>query len=319
MRFAPLLAVAVLASIPSAAFAQNSQCAALSSANNSRQTCDAAVDLTRAYYPIAGLLISGGNPLLGSGASMGGLGKFALSMRANAAHIVVPDLAVGSGNTVAQSDALLAPAPLLEGAIGLFQGLPSGMLSLDFLGSAQLVPNEKLVSDIRVDSGAPRIGPISLGLGFGGRLGLLGDHGALPGVSLSVMRRSIPRVGFGDLAAGDDIAADVNLTATNVRVVASKRWAVFTLGAGIGWSKYTGDAVATFRDGTSGLPQTISLHLDQSRKVVFADAGFDFKFLKIVGEIGHQSGKDQQLITNFQGFDDTKGTTFYSAGLRFGF
>ena len=319
MRFSPLLVAGVLTAVASPGFAQNSQCAALSSANDSRQTCDAAVDLTPAYNPIAGLLISGGNPLLGSGASMGGLGKFALSVRANAAHIIVPDLAVTSGNNVAQSDALLAPAPLLEGAIGLFKGLPNGMLSLDFLGSAQLVPNEKLVSDIRVDSNAPRVGPISLGLGFGGRLGVLGDHGALPGLSVSVMRRAIPQVGFGDLAAGDDIAADVNLRATNIRVVASKRWAVLTLGAGAGWSKYTGDAIATFRDGTSGLPQTISLHLDQSRKVVFVDAGFDFKFLKIVGEIGHQSGKDQQLITNFQGFDDTKGTTFYSAGLRFGF
>lgn len=299
--------------------AQNSQCAALSSADNSRQTCDAAVDLTRAYHPIAGLLISGGNPLLGSAASMGGLGKFAVSFRANGAHIVVPDLAVDGSNNVAQSDELFAPAPLLEGAIGLFKGLPNGMLSLDFLGSAQLVPNEKLVSDIRVDPDAPRVGPVSLGLGYGGRLGLFGGSGVLPGVSVSVMRRSIPRVGFGDLGAGDDIAADVNLTATNIRVVASKRWAVLTLAAGAGWSRYTGDAVASFRGAPAGAPQTIGLHLDQSRKVIFADAGFDFRFVRIVGEIGHQSGRDQNLITNFQGFDDTKGTTFYSAGLRFGF
>lgn len=319
MRLGRLLLTAGLCGIAAPLAAQNSQCSGFSSADNGRQTCDAAVDLTRAYHPIAGLLISGGNPLLGGGASMGGLGKFAVALRVNATHVIIPDLTVGANNTVAQSDALLAPVPLLEGALGLFKGMPNGMLSLDFLGSAQLVPNEKLVSDIRVDSGAPRIGPISLGIGYGARLGVLNGLGPLPGVSVSVMRRSIPTVGFGNLSAGDDLAADLNLHATAVRVVASKRWAVLTLAGGAGWSKYTGDAVATFRDPATSLVQSISLHLDQSRSVIFADAGLDLHFMKIVGEIGHQSGKDQQLITNFQGFDDTKGTTFYSAELRFGF
>jgi len=313
----PVAAVLLLGKSP--LIAQNAECSSLTTSDNSRQTCNAAIDLTRAYHPIAGLLVSGGNPLLGSGPSMGGLGKFAVSLRANATHVVVPELAVDGSNNVAQSDELLAPAPLIEGAVGLFRGLPNGLLSLDFLGSLQLVPNEKLVSDIRVDPDAPRVGPVSLGLGYGGRLGLFGGSGALPGVSVSVMRRSVPQVGFGDMAAGDDFAADVNLNATNIRLVASTRLAVLTLAAGAGWSRYTGDAVATFRGSASAAPETVSLHLDQRRKVIFADAGLDLRFLRIVGEIGRQSGRDQQLVTNFQGFDDTKGTTFFSAALRFGF
>jgi hypothetical protein len=319
MRFRRLLLAAGLCGTAAPLLAQNAQCAGFSTVQNARQSCDAAVDLTRAYHPIAGLLISGGNPLLGGGASMGGLGKFAVGLRANAAHVIIPDLAVDANNTVAQSDALLAPVPLVEGALGLFKGLPNGMLSLDLLASLQLVPNDRLVSEIRVDPDAPRIGPISLGLGYGARLGVLGGHGPLPGVSVSVMRRSIPQVGFGDLSAGDELAADLNLHATSLRVVASKRWAVLTLAGGAGWSKYTGDAVAAFRDPATSLPENITLHLDQRRTVIFADAGVDLRFMKIVGEIGRQSGRDQQLITNFQGFDDTKGTTFYSAELRFGF
>jgi hypothetical protein len=315
-RLAPILLLAVLAA-PLAA--QNPECAALSNAQNARQNCDAAVDLTRAYHPIAGLLVSGGNPLLGSQSTMGGLGHFALSLRANAASVVIPALSVDGSNNVAQSDKLLAPVPLVEGALGLFKGLRSGLLSLDLLASAQLVPNEKVVDEIRVDPDAPRVGPVSLGIGYGARIGLLGGDGALPGVAVSLMRRSVPQVGFGDLAAGDDLAADLNLHATSLRVVAAKRFAVLTVGAGAGWSKYTGDVTATFRNNDTGLPETIALRLDQSRTVIFADAGLDFKVLKIVGEIGHQSGRDQHLITNFQGFDDTKGTTFYSAGLRFGF
>ena len=319
MRFGRLLLAGGLCGIATPLLAQNPQCAGFSTVQNARQSCDAAVDITRAYHPIAGLLISGGNPLLGGGAAMGGLGKFAVGLRANAVHVSIPALAVDASNNVAQSDALLAPAPLLEGALGLFKGLPNGMLSLDFLASAQLVPNDRLVSEIRVDPDAPRIGPISLGLGYGGRLGLLAPHGPLPGVSVSVMRRSIPQVGFGDLSAGDDLAADLNLHATSIRVVASQRWAVLSLAGGAGWSRYTGDAVAAFRDPATSLPSTISVHLDQRRTVIFADAGIDLKFMKLVGEIGHQSGKDQQLVTTFQGFDDTKGTTFYSAELRFGF
>ncbi len=319
MRLSRLFVVGALGGLATPALAQNSQCASFPTLQNARQTCDAAIDLTRAYHPIAGLLISGGNPVLGSGSSMGGLGKFALTLRANGTNIVVPELQADANNHVAASRTGLIPAPLLEGAIGLFKGLPNGMFSLDALGAAQLVPNERLVSDIRVDPGAPRVGPISLGIGFGGRLGLLGGRGALPGVSVSVMHRSVPQVGFGDLTAGDDIAADVNLQATDVRLVATKRLAALTLSAGAGWSKYTGKAAATFRDPSTSSPTTINITLDQRRTMIFADAGLDLKVIKLVGEIGHQSGKDQQLITTFEGFDDTKGTTFYSAGLRFGF
>jgi hypothetical protein len=319
MHFRRLLVVAVLGGIASPVLAQNPQCASLPTLQNARQTCDAALDVTRAFHPLAGLLVSGGNAVLGTGSSMGGLGKFAFTLRANAVNVVVPDLNVDANNNVGASRKGLVPAPLLEGAIGIFKGLPGGSLAVDLLGAAQLVPNEKLISDIRVDASAPSIGPISLGIGYGARVGLLGDHGPLPGVSVSVMHRGIPQVGFGDLAAGDDIAGDVNLSATNFRVVVSKHVAVLSLAAGGGWSKYTGHAVASYRDPSSGQPQSIALDLDQSRTLIFADAGLDLKFLKIVGEIGHQSGKDQGLITKFQGFDDTKGTTFYSAGLRFGF
>jgi hypothetical protein len=50
----------------------------------------------------------------------------------------------------------------------------------------------------------------------------------------------------------------------------------------------------------------------------FVNAGLDVGFLKVIGEIGRQSGKDQGLETVFAGFDDAAGTTFYSVGLRMG-
>jgi hypothetical protein len=53
--------------------------------------------------------------------------------------------------------------------------------------------------------------------------------------------------------------------------------------------------------------------------MIFADAGVKLGPVQLVGELGRQSGKDQQLGTTFTGFDDTAGTTFYSLGLRAGF
>ena len=105
MRLSRLFVLAALGGLATPALAQNSQCASFPTTQNARQTCDAAIDLTRAYHPIAGLLISGGNPVLGSGSSMGGLGKFAFTLRANGADIVVPDLTVDANNHVAASRA----------------------------------------------------------------------------------------------------------------------------------------------------------------------------------------------------------------------
>ena len=48
----------------------------------------------------------------------------------------------------------------------------------------------------------------------------------------------------------------------------------------------------------------------------FLNAGLDFGLVKLVGEVGRQAGKDQNLGTVFTGFDDTEGTTFYGVGLR---
>ena len=319
--YAPvLLAVAVA----SPALAQNQQCQQFPTTGNARGSCDAAVDLTRAYTPMAGLLISGGNPVLGSSGASGGLGRFSFTIRANAVSVILPDLEnVGSGGTVPQDDEILAPAPLVEASLGLFKGFNDGLLALDLLGAAQLVPNEEAFDEIRVDPDAPRIGPVSLGLGFGARVGILPEDGALPAVAVSVMRRSIPTLGFGNVATGDDIAADLDLHATNIRVTAGKRFSVLSIGAGFGWSRYSGSARAQFSmDGAlpgSVVTGAVDVPLVAERTMLFLDGGLDFRFVKLIGEVGVQNGKDQELGTTFAGFDDAGSTTFYSIGLRMGF
>jgi hypothetical protein len=286
-------------------------------AGTTRRVCDAAVDGTRAFHPVAGLLVSGGNPVLGTAGSLGGLGHVSITARANAARVVLPETGYdGSTSTVPASDELFAPVPLLEAAAGIYGGLPSGLLAIDALGSAQLLPTDQL-DNLAVSQGARRIGDVALGLGFGARVGILNEMGPVPAVSVSLMRRDIPRLAYGDLDEGDQYRYAVDLHATNLRVVASKRLAIVDLAAGFGWDRYTGDATIQFRDPLTAVVQpAIELELDQTRALLFLDAGLDLRALRLVGEIGYQTGKDQELSTDFEDFDTTSGKVFASLGLR---
>ena len=318
MRTAHLVAGLCFVAVVPPVFAQTAECAAYS--GDAQRVCAAAVDGTRAFHPVAGLLVSGGNPTIGSAATLGGLGHFSFTVRANAVQVVLPDLSYnGSGSTVPAGDKFFAPAPLVEGSLGLYKGMPTGLLAVDFLTSAQLLPTNQ-INNLTVDAGARQIAGIALGLGYGARVGVLNGRGMLPAVSVSVMRRDIPRITYGDLAAGDRYSYGVDLHATNVRLIASKQLAVVDLAAGLGWDKYTGGAVIRFRDPLTGIPQPdVPVELNNSRVMSFVDLGVRMSVVKLTGEVGYQGGKDQKLATTFQGFDTTKGKFFAGLGLRVGF
>ena len=315
---AQLLAGLLLVAIASPALAQNSECSAYVS--NTRRVCDAAVDGTRAFHPLAGVLVSGGNPTIGSAGTLGGLGHLSLSLRANAVELVLPDVGyTGSSTTVPAGQKILAPAPLLEGSLGLYKGTGNGLLAVDFLGSAQLLPTNQ-IDNLTVEAGARRIGEIAVGLGYGARIGILNEMGPLPALSFSVMRRNIPQIVYGDIAAGDQFSYAADLHATNLRLIASKRLMVLDFAAGLGWDKYTGDALITFREPITSVPQpAIPLELSNSRALAFLNAGFSMSAVRLTGELGYMAGKDQDLSTDFEDFDTTKGKLFAGLGLRVGF
>ena len=312
MRASPLLAALVLAASP--AVAQDPTCGAFT--GSPRRICDAAVDGTRTFHPVAGLLVSGGNPVIGTANTLGGLGHFSVTARANAADVVLPDPEYdGSTGTVPSSEELYAPVPVLEGAAGIYEGLPSGLLSIDVLASAQLVPTD-VVDGLSVDPDARHIGDVALGIGYGVRVGLLRDDGPLPAVSVSAMRRHVPRLAYGDLGTGDRFRYSVDLEATNLRLVASKQLAAFQLAAGIGWDRYTGEAEIQLRDGPDAL---IGLDLEESRTMAFINAGLDLAAVSLVGEAGYQGGRDEELSTDFEDYDTTDGKFFAGLGLRLSF
>jgi hypothetical protein len=317
-RWAGAAALALASAAPLSA--QTGECTGYP-AGQARNICNAAVDGTRLLHPMLGMVVSGGNPVIGSGGALGGLGHFSVTVRANAVRTVTPDLSyAGESSTVPEGDEILLPAPLVEAAAGVWGGLPGGLLAVDLLGSAVLLPTDQ-IDGFSLDPDATTIGDLGLGLGFGARVGLLAERGPLPGVSVSVMRRTLPQIKFGEVDDGDEYSYAVDLKATNLRVVASKSLPLLTVAAGFGWDKYTGDAEIEFANPLTGGATTAreTFELDQSRGTVFANAGFSLAVVKIVGELGYQLGKDQNLSTDFEGIDDEGGKMYGGLGLRVSF
>jgi hypothetical protein len=197
--------------------------------------------------------------------------------------------------------------------------LSAGLLAIDLLGSAQLLPTSEF-DNFTVDGDARRIGSVALGLGYGARIGILREMGPLPAVSVSVMRREVPRLTYGDISQGDSYSYGLDLYATNLRLVASKQLLILSVAAGLGWDQYTGDAVIRFRDPITVTPQPdVPVALKSSRGLAFVNAGLNLSMVRLTGEVGYQTGKDQNLNTSFEDFDTTKGKFFAGLGLRMGF
>lgn len=315
MRRVPTLLALALALAP-ALRGQNPECAPYAAVVQTGRVCNAAVDGARAFHPIVGLLTSGGNPVLGRAGSLGGPARFAITARVNGTNVVLPDLDYdGSTGVVAKADEIFFPSPLAEAAAGLIGG--RGLVGLDLLGSAQLLPTG-VVDGLEVDPDATNIGSVALGFGFSARLSLFENAGPLPGVSVSVTRRSVPRVQYGDLGAGDGYSFAADVQAWNLRAVAGKRFSMLALAVGLGHDCYDGHASIRFREPITSAIGAVELDLATSRTMGFVNLGLDFRYVRLVGEAGYQLGKDQDIGTVFQDFDPAGGRFFAAAGVQFG-
>src|SRR4051794_11175300 len=70
--------------------AQAPECSAYS--GNAGRVCSAGVDGTRAFHPLFGMLVSGGDPALCPAGALGGLGHASMAFRPTAVEMVLPDL-----------------------------------------------------------------------------------------------------------------------------------------------------------------------------------------------------------------------------------
>lgn len=300
------------AACPSAGLAQNSQCQPFTGTEGN--LCNAAIDGLRIYQPVVGQLMSGGNPELGRVGMLGGLGHFAVTLRANVAQVNFPsDGFDGSSNIVPAGDDVTTPAPTIDLAVGLYGGLESGLLAVDFLGALQLLPGN--IDNITIDPGAPSIGSVALGFGAGLRVGLVGNDTSPLAATASLMWRKLPTYTYtsGAYAFGTD------LTATNLRAVLGWHASVFSVGFGGGVDWYSGDGRAAFADPSLPfVPQSVAVDVATRRFLAFADLALVFPVVSLAFEVGYQFGEDEQLATTFEGFAPGDGLLFLSAGVKLG-
>jgi hypothetical protein len=308
----PVLVLLTVVALPAAA--QEPQCQSFNA--QAQAACNTMVDATKAFHPLAGMILSGGNPVLGSAGTLGGFGHVSATLRINAIKASLPNPDSAAQNPVPSSFDGYLPAPVVEAAIGLYRGSGGGLLSIDGLASAVLLPTTR-VQGMSVDPDAPKIGDVALGLGYGVRIGVLRGAFPVPSVSVSVMKRHLPRVQFGDVAGGDPADFATDFDAINWRVVAGMRVLFADVAAGVGIDHYTSAATIHFFDGVT--THTVTLDLANTREVLFANAGLTMGFVKFVAELGYQTGTDQSFATTFSDFDPKAGHVFWGAGLRINF
>jgi hypothetical protein len=340
-RMRGALAAALIAlAAPAAARAQSAltaPCASEFLPDGARATCYAVAQTAESLQPQLGVLVAGGNPTLGAastqGLRFGRVPRISASLKLNASFVRVPDIVAAGSSGAAPVGTFDAVAPALAGAlsVGVLPGFTlapgfAGLGSVDLLGSATWLPFRAF--DIEGLRGS------DVGYGLGARFGILRESFSVPGVSVSVMRHHLPRLGFGEPCDPEHLAADdprcdapssagalaADLTNWSTRAVASKRLVGFGLTGGIGYDHYASDLAYAFRhDGQSFASGDV--RLKQDRWSAFGNLSYTLLIATLGLEAGWQqgSGAVPGYDAASSSFDPKRGHWFGSAGVRLHF
>ncbi len=260
----------------------------------------------------AGLLLVGGNPVLGTASPIGTRFRFIprlyLGARINFVFVDVPNLTdPGSGGTLSFPAAM----PQLDVSVGLFNGFSpdltlGGLLAVELLGSLSAV----------ILPGGEGFQRNATGFGIGARLGLLRESFTAPGISISGMYKWTSRAEFGDVIAGDAAQFSSDLRVLSLRGGISKSFLFLGLAGGLGWDRYMSD-VAFALAGPIGvieiLPEGNRSDLTTERWSAFVDLSYILLFFNIVGELGWQEIEKFVIST---GDEIESGNLFGAIGIR---
>jgi hypothetical protein len=330
-RPATFLAVALLAA-PAGARAQGGalypRCAA--QAVYIQDACQKGVDIFNLLAPQLGASLAGGNAVLGQSGPLGGLGRFSIGVRGNVLQGTIPQSSGVSLSTsgpqrtnFTMEDQILG-LPTAEAAIGLFKGLPVGVTNV---GGVDAIVSASFIPDLEIDEVSVSTTGGSVKLGYGARLGVLQETSIVPGVSITFLRRDLPRTSVIARAGSDTVAvSDIVAKSKAWRVVAGKRFFAVGLTAGAGQDTYDASAKAgavlnrTIAGlGTARVAVADAAQAERSitRTNFFGDLTIYFPFARLTGEVGRVTGGDD--VTPFNTFGGKTGGeayTYYSAGLR---
>ena len=291
-------------------------------AHQGGDACQKVADLFNYMNMQLGTWVAGGNPTLGQGGTLGGLGHFSVGVRANVMKATIPNvdqIQVQPGAPVStnipSSDKWVG-LPAADVAIGLFKGFPIGLTNIggiDALVSVSYLPSYSQHS-IHVGSESDK-----WKIGFGGRLGIIQESLLVPGVGVSYMIRDLPTaVLSGEDNAGNTVSiSDYKIRTKQWRLTASKKLLFLGLAAGIGQDKYDTKALLTYNVDGNTPNAPIALHISPTRTNYFADVSFNLLLAHFVAEVGRVTGGN---VTTFNTFstDASAARTYGSLGIRIG-
>ena len=323
-----LLVVGAIATVPNVSPAQgiDPRCPGVSLQERAAQdACQKAIDIFGFMTPQLGIGLVGGNATLGTGGALGRPGRFSIGIRGNGIQGRVPQVAdVNASITGAQRsdygiESQVVGLPAVEGALGLFGGIPLGVthaLALDALVSATYVP-ELSRSNVAVS-----LPDGSLKLGYGGRLGVIQESFATPSVSLTYLKRDLPTTSIVATSGNDRITVDdISVKTTAWRATVGKSIGFFGLAVGGGQDEYDSGASGSVvvNEGAisvNGGPYDLSQNVKRTN--MFADASLNFPFIKFAFEIGRVSGGKIDTYNTFSGKRADDALTYASVGIRIG-
>lgn len=273
------------------------------------QRCAELAVTARALQAQVGLLSGLGSEVSGSagtlGRRLGRTPRVAFGARAAFARLALPDLN-DAGTEPSRESSFIVPAVDANLVVGLFDGfspLPTvgGVFSLDLLirtGVVFLPRGEGF--DGRATS-----------FTYGARLGLLRESFTLPGVALSVSRRTLGNLRYGDANGPGGGEVELDPSVTSFRATVGKDLFAIGVLAGAGWDRYSGSAaVRAAGSGTVVGGTAPDFHF--SRRVVFTGASMNFLILQLSTEFGWAPGFEPPASYLAAPFDPS-GSTFYGS------
>ena len=343
--------LAAMAPIAAGAQGVSGNCSRSEVPGAAREYCFVVAQAVEAGQPQLGILLAGGNPTIGTasggGLRLGVLPRVNLSANLNLVFIRLPELLADQAGGVASSvnDVVGLPAPALSGTVtvGVFPGvsaIPSvgGVGSIDLIGTASWLPLSAAGAD-GFEGGASEVA-----YGAGVRVGIIRESFLTPGVSVSIIRRSLGEVAYGNVcpgvaitrgsaesfstgnctSAGDAGEFALDLTDWSTRAAVGKRLLGMGLTAGVGYDRFSSDLRFGFRapEGTVAgqtnyFARASGVDLDSDRWSAFLDASMTVLVATFGAEIGWMQGTEE--IEGFPAasdFEPGNGTFFGSVGLR---
>ena len=333
------LGAALVAALPSLADAQDPRdprCTdpsygVITAGGDGGDACQKAIDIFNYVTPQLGSSMAGGNATLGQGGALGGFGRFAVLLRVTAVQGSLPDVddtdANGGPATTPANFAveeMPLPLPSVDGALGLFGGIPLGVtsvLGVDALASVYFMPEYEEEGSIAI-----RTPDGSFKFGYGARIGIIAETSVLPGVSATWMRRQLPRISIvTEPSSVDEISlANFDNEATSWRVVAGKHLGPIALSIGAGQDSYESSAQLGWHVEQGNVDESQGSFAFNGRGVeatsYFANLMLDLKLVQLVGELGQVSVNNRSAADFFNHFDEAPDSArlYGSLGFRVG-